>query len=705
MNFRTRLLIVVAVMIVVSVFLSSAITYVSAKRHLESAAKRQMEQTVALIAKQSQIGLERFKMDMELLAESHLVRDVTRSPKNETLVREMNLHFLDIVRKNNVYTSINLIDRDAWCIASSYPDRIGYSPMRQMVATRPDFKAAIAGQGTISQVILSHGTGRPIIAISVPVREDGRVMAVVRCTLDLDNINDHFLTPQETILGGKAYVYDPWLDMNLPKGWVVPNVIRSKPYMRPDIPDLPELATSRSGIINYSTRSGRRLAAFLKTSDPEFLFVVERPLRDVLAPIETMGKVTLATLVVMLFVITVAVFRMANPLLRKLEGCMTFVRNIETGILDRRLEAKGTDEITGLARGLNTMAQSLEESRNALEEAERLYRGLFENAVEGIFVTDLEGTVLNANPAFASLLGYGSPAEVVGRNVSRYYSSTRRNRLLDTLDARGTVKNFEVLFHRCDGSQRMGSIYARADKNEKGKIFRIQGILDDITEQREIEKERRRAEDAELRSVQAKLEALRYQINPHFLFNVLNSLSALARISSRQTDQLIQQLSRYLRSTISSSESGFVPLSQEMGTIESYLNIEKVRFEDDLMVNIDLPSQAMDVRVPELILQPVVENAVKYGTKTSDLPLKITIEGSLTDDRLLLLKVTNTGHWVSTKDGGRTRKGVGIENLRKRLSLIYADQYLFRTEEDGGLVRVVLGVPLETEIRQTRSQA
>ncbi len=97
---------------------------------------------------------------------------------------------------------------------------------------------------------------------------------------------------------------------------------------------------------------------------------------------------------------------------------MAFVRNIEAGILDGRLDAKDTDEISGLARGLNTMAQSLKESRNALEEAEHLYRGLFENAVEGIFVTDPEGIVLNANPASASLVGYASPAEVVGRNVS-----------------------------------------------------------------------------------------------------------------------------------------------------------------------------------------------------------------------------------------------------------------------------------------------
>ncbi|MDD3845058.1 MAG: histidine kinase [Syntrophorhabdaceae bacterium] len=705
MNFRTKLLVVVAVMIVVSVFLSSVITYLSARRHLESTAKRQMEQTVALIAKQSQIGLDRFKTDMELLAESRLVHHIVRSPGNKALIQEANLTFLDIVKKTSVYQSINLIDRDAWCIASSYPDRIGYSPMRQVVATRPDFRTAVAGKTTISQVLFSHGTGRPNIAVSVPVKQEGRVVAVIRAILDLDQLNDYFLTPQETIHGGKAYFYDPWMETTLPEGWSIPNIIRSKPYMRPDIPDLPEFMASRSGVVSYPSKSGPRLAAFLKTSDPEFLFVIERPLRAVLAPIQTMGKITLVTLVVMLLVITYAVFTMANPLLRRLEKCMIFVRDIESGLLDKKLDTSGTDEISQLARGLNAMTQSLRESRTALEKAERLYRGLFENAVEGIFVTDPEGVILNANPAFATIIGYGSPAEVIGRNVSHHYSSSKRGRLLELLYTRGTARGFEIVFRRRDGLQRTGSIYARADKDEQGKILRIQGILDDITEQKEIERERLRAEEAELRSVQAKLEALRYQINPHFLFNVLNSLSALARISARQTDQLIQQLSRYLRSTISSSESGFVPLRQEMGTIESYLNIEKVRFEDDLQVNIELPPQIMDVQVPELILQPIVENAVKYGTRTSDLPLRITIEGWLTNDNLLLVEITNTGYWVSTEDGERVRKGVGIDNLRKRLNLIYADQYLFQTEEGNGLVRVVVGVPLDTGTRQTRPQA
>lgn len=705
MNFRTKLLLVVAVMIVVSVFLSSVITYVSARRQLESTAKRQMQQTVALIAKQSQIGLERFKMDMELLAESTLIHRLVRSPTNSTLVREVNLHFLDIVKKNDVYQSVNLLDRDAWCIASSYPDRIGYSPMRQVVATRNDFRTAAAGKTTISQVIFSHGTGRPNIAVSVPVKRDGKVVAVIRSILDLDQLNDYFLTPQETIHGGKAYFYDPGVDMTLPEGWVIPDIIRSKPYIRPDIPDLPDFSAKRSGVVTYSSKSRLRLAAFLRTSDPEFLFVIERPLRDVLAPIETMGKITLITLVVMLLVITLVVFVMANPLLRRLEGCMSFVRDIETGLLDKRLEAGGTDEISGLARGLNTMAHSLQESRTRLEQAERLYRGIFENAVEGIFVTDSQGVILNANPAFASLVGYTSPMEVVGRNVSHHYSAARRGLLLQLLDTRGTVKDFEIAFRRRDGVQRIGSVYARADKDNQGKILRIQGILDDITEKRQIEKERRRAEEAELRSAQAKLEALRYQINPHFLFNVLNSLSALAKISSRQTDRLIQQLSRYLRSTISSSESGFVPLRQELGTIESYLNIEKVRFEDDLLVSIESTPQTMDVPVPELILQPIVENAVKYGTKTSDLPLKITIEGRVTDS-LLVVEITNTGRWVSVDDReGVSRKRVGIENLRKRLDLIYADHYQFRTEEDNGQVRVMVGVPLDSVSRRKRIQA
>ncbi|HBL24159.1 MAG TPA: hypothetical protein DDZ40_08585 [Deltaproteobacteria bacterium] len=704
MSFRTKLLIVVATMIVISVFLSSVITYVSARRQLESSAKRQMQQTVALIAKQSQIGLERFKMDMELLAESTLIHNVIRSPGNSALVREVNLHFLDIVKKNGVYQSVNLLDRDAWCIASSYPDRIGYSPMRQVVATRHDFRAAAAGKTTISQVIFSHGTGRPNIAVSVPVERDGKVVAVIRSILDLDQLNDYFLTPQETIHGGKAYFYDPGVDMTLPEGWVIPDIIRSKPYIRPDIPDLPEFSAKRSGVVIYSSKSRPRLAAFLRTSDPEFLFVIERPLHDVLAPIETMGKITLITLVVMLLAITLAVFVMANPLLRRLERCMSFVRDIEAGFLNKRLEADGTDEISGLARGLNTMARSLQESRTALEQAERLYRGIFENAVEGIFVTDPEGVILNANPAFASLVGYSSPMEVVGRNVSRHYSPVRRGLLLQLLYTRGTVKDFEIAFRRRDGIQRIGSVYARADKDGKGTILRIQGILDDITEKRQIEKERRRAEEAELRSVQARLEALRYQINPHFLFNVLNSLSALAKISSRQTDRLIQQLSRYLRSTISSSESGFVPLRQELGTIESYLNIEKVRFEDDLLVSIELPEQTMDVQVPELILQPIVENAVKYGTKTSDLPLKITIEGRVIDG-LLVVEVTNTGRWVSMDNREGVNKGVGIENLRKRLGLIYADHYRFRTEEDNGQVRVMVGVPLDPVNRRRPIQA
>jgi hypothetical protein len=170
----------------------------------------------------------------------------------------------------------------------------------------------------------------------------------VRSTLDLDHINTYFLAPQETILGGKAYVYDPWLDMSLPKGWVVPNIIRSKPYMRPDIPNLPELATNRSGIVSYSTKSGRRLAAFLKTSDPEFLFVVERPLRDVLAPIETMGKITLATLVAMLFVISVAVFRMANPLLKSWRDAWPLSGTSRPGFLTGDWRQRTTTRSPGL---------------------------------------------------------------------------------------------------------------------------------------------------------------------------------------------------------------------------------------------------------------------------------------------------------------------------------------------------------------------
>ena len=693
MSFRSKLLIVVGLIILTSVLLSSAITYICARRQLESVARKEMEEKVALIARQSQIALDTFKTDLELLGELSLVRQVAVYPEKRALVDEANRYFQEVVKKNKVYQSVNLVDLNAKCIASSYPNRINHAVLRQIVHKRADFHAAVAGKVSVSQILISHGTGRPAIFISVPARVHGRIVAVLRPALDLDYFNNYFLRPQQYVHEGKAYFFDPQLDTTLPEGWKITNVMTAKPYIPPDIPASSELLTKRKGFVQYSSKDGAQLVAFLRTSDPEFLFVVERSLQDVLAPIQTMRKVTIITLIIMLLVISLSVFMIFDPFLRKLEQCMIFVREIEAGFFYKRLNTKGNHEISKLARGLNAMAESLEESRDALEEAERLYRGIFENAVEGIFVANPDGLLLNANPAFAQLLGYDSPSEIIGTNVTQYYSQERRAALLEELRTHGTVKNFEITFHRRDGTERIGSLYVRADRDSEGRITRSQGIGDDITEQKQVEEERRRAEEAQRLFVQSQLEALRYQINPHFLFNVLNSLVVLSESDPGRITGLIYQLSSYLRSTLASRESGLVPLVEELAVIESYLNLEKVRFEDDLAVSVHAPDTLHDAMIPELLIQPLVENAVKHGMKTSPMPLEVDVSCRESGESVEIA-VSNTGRWVQgNNENGNGDGGIGLENIRKRLDLTYGDQYRLHIGEKDKRVCVTIEIP------------
>ncbi|HNT70006.1 MAG TPA: cache domain-containing protein, partial [Syntrophorhabdaceae bacterium] len=341
MTFRSKLLIAVGLIILTSVLLSSAITYIYAKRQLESVARKEVEEKVALIARQSQIALDTFKTDMELLGELSLVRQVAVSPGDRNLVNEANRYFQEIVKKSKVYQSVNLVDLNAKCIASSYPNRINHAVLRRIVYKRADFQAAVAGKASVSQILISHGTGRPAIFISVPVRVHGRIVAVLRPALDLEYFNNYFLRPQQYVHGGKAYFFDPQLDRTLPEGWKITNVMTAKPYIPPEIPAFSELLAERKGFVQYFSKDGAQLVAFLRTSGPEFLFVVERALQDILAPIQAMRKVAIITLIITLLGISFSVFMIFDPLLRKLEQCMIFVREIEAGLFYKRLITRG----------------------------------------------------------------------------------------------------------------------------------------------------------------------------------------------------------------------------------------------------------------------------------------------------------------------------------------------------------------------------
>ena len=192
----------------------------------------------------------------------------------------------------------------------------------------------------------------------------------------------------------------------------------------------------------------------------------------------------------------------------------------------------------------------------------------------------------------------------------------------------------------------------------------------------------------------AELRALRYQVNPHFLFNTLNSLSSLVMTGKREeAERMILNLSNFFRTSLSGDPTEDVPLSAEIQLQRLYLDIEGVRFPDRLLVKVDLPERLRNACVPGLLLQPLVENAVKYGVARSRRPVTIRLS-ALEDSGGLVLTVENDGEPgdVRAEEQGT---GVGLANVRDRLAARFGDRASCRWGPlPGGGFRVTLTMPI-----------
>ena len=192
---------------------------------------------------------------------------------------------------------------------------------------------------------------------------------------------------------------------------------------------------------------------------------------------------------------------------------------------------------------------------------------------------------------------------------------------------------------------------------------------------------------AEALAKEAELKMLRYQLNPHFLFNSLNSASALISENPPQAERMINELSDFLRYSLVNTKIGAVKLKDEIEAIKNYLNIEQARFEEKLQINFDIAPEAENFSLPNFLLHPLVENAVKYGMQTSKLPLQIDIKAGKKND-ILFIEISNTGKWHRSNGATPQSTGtqVGIENVRKRLEQFFPGKHQFQTSERDGKV-------------------
>jgi PAS domain S-box-containing protein len=363
--------------------------------------------------------------------------------------------------------------------------------------------------------------------------------------------------------------------------------------------------------------------------------------------------------------------------------------------MGERIQVKSSDEVGELALGLNEMAERLQSQHAALEESETKYRSLFETAVEGIFQTNEEGRFLTANPAMAAILGAESADTLLTHGVDDFYADPKqRKAIMDVLRQNREVTSYEFDVKRLDGEIRKCLVHARAQIDEKGQFIMIQGIMHDMTDERLVEAARSQVETAEKLALRAKFRALRYQINPHFLFNVLNTIDVLSRKMPERIPDLLQKLASYLRHTLTPRVRMLVLLREEVKSIKSYLAVEQIRFKDHLAVNFEIHPDAAEQSLPDMLLQPLVENAIKYGMQTSSMPLRIIIRAEINHERLGI-SVRNTGHWVTENPSRKGHPGIGLANLRERLEIFYNDHFSLETSEVDNWVKIEICLPLE----------
>ncbi len=198
---------------------------------------------------------------------------------------------------------------------------------------------------------------------------------------------------------------------------------------------------------------------------------------------------------------------------------------------------------------------------------------------------------------------------------------------------------------------------------------------------------------------EAQLKMLRYQLNPHFLFNTLNAISTLILDNENRTaNQTIMRLSEFLRYTLDQDPMKKVTLRQEVEAMNLYLTTEKLRFGERLRLEFAIEERALEALVPSLLLQPMIENAVKYAISPSEQGGMIRVEGRARG-AMLELAVSDDGPGLASQTLGVASpgigRGVGLRNIRERLAVLYEDRHRFATLDNKPGLRIELGLPLE----------
>lgn len=221
------------------------------------------------------------------------------------------------------------------------------------------------------------------------------------------------------------------------------------------------------------------------------------------------------------------------------------------------------------------------------------------------------------------------------------------------------------------------------------------------------ENKNREIKSAQLESqlTKAKLDVLRLQLNPHFLFNTLNMISSIMYTDVKLADKMLARLSDLLRHVLNGSKRQVITLAEEFELLQHYVYIMKARFAESLVVDISMDPECNNALFPGFILQPIVENSLKHGMDSQCEMITVTIIVQKVDSRIqLMIQDDGLGLKESSIEETLLEKGTGLSSINKRLQLLYSDDFSFKLiqREEGGVV-VSIDIPFQTEPLQTEA--
>ncbi|MBI9066065.1 MAG: histidine kinase [Salinivirgaceae bacterium] len=196
---------------------------------------------------------------------------------------------------------------------------------------------------------------------------------------------------------------------------------------------------------------------------------------------------------------------------------------------------------------------------------------------------------------------------------------------------------------------------------------------------------------------EAELKTLKSQINPHFLFNSLNSISSLTITNPEKAHEMIIKLSSFLRYSLAHDPNNLIPLIQEIENMEAYISVEKIRFGDKLIFESNISEHCGKTKVPFMILQPLIENAIKHGVYEATSPIKVSVRCDKLDEKNMILTIGNEFDPEAISQKGT---GTGIKNIKERLKIIYQINHLLSCEKTENYFKVTLVLPNKPAFRK-----